>query len=101
MNQAQESLLGPAGAARSTWALIYNHGPWPLHLLGASFESGGFAAGGDPSAVIEPKTVGGCRVESRGQASGVAGAVVQYGWRPTGQVPLPLAGHLQPLRRQQ
>jgi hypothetical protein len=87
VNKAQESLFGPAEATRSTRVLIYNHSPWPLHLLGSSLESGGFARGGDPPAVIEPKSVGGYRVKSHGFATGVTGAVVQYGFRPTDQYP--------------
>ncbi|WP_431267471.1 hypothetical protein [Dankookia sp. P2] len=87
VNKAPEGLFRPAEAARSTRVLIYNHSRWPLHLLGASFESGGFAACAHPPALIEPKSVGGYRVEGAGPASGVTGAVVQYGFRPTDQYP--------------
>ena len=87
VNKAQESLFGRAEAACSTRVLVYNHSSWPLYLLGTSVESGGFAPAAGPPAMIEPKSVGGYRVESRGAAAGVTGAVVQYGFRPTDQYP--------------
>lgn len=87
VNKTQQGLFAPARSGRSTRVLIYNHSSWPLHLLDASFESGGFAPGGHPPTVIEPKSVGGYQVESRDPAGGVTGAVVQYGFRPTDQYP--------------
>lgn len=87
INKAQDSLFGPSDASRSTRVLIFNHSRWPLYFLGASFESGGFTPGQNPPGMIEAKSVGGYRVESHGFATGVAGAVVQYGYRPTDQYP--------------
>lgn len=86
-SRADEHRFGPAEAARSTRVQIYNHSPWPLYLLGASFESGGFAPDETPPAVIAPRSVAGYRVESEGPETGVTGAVVQYGFRPTDQYP--------------
>lgn len=87
VNRARDGLFAPAEAARSTRVLVYNHSPWPLHLLGTSCESGRFSPGQPPPAVIEPKSIGGYRVESDEPAGGVTGAVVQYGFRPTDQYP--------------
>ena len=87
VNRAQDRLFAPATAARSTRVLVYNHTPWPLHRLTMHCQTGGFAPGQAPPAMIEPKSVGGWRAESAGAATGVTGAVVEYGFRPTDQYP--------------
>ena len=87
VNQVPEGLFAPAGAARSTRVLVYNHTPWALHRLTTHCETGRFAHGEAAPAVIAPKSVGGYRVVGDGPTHGVTGAVVEYGFRPTDQYP--------------
>ncbi|TCZ55261.1 hypothetical protein [Roseicella aquatilis] len=85
-DQRPRQLFAPTEAARSTRILLRHHGVRPLHLLGASFVTGRFAAGQAPPAVMAPRSLAGYRVEGDGDA-GVTGAVVEYGFRPTDQFP--------------
>jgi hypothetical protein len=87
VDQTPPGLFAPAAAARSTRVLVRNHGHRALYLLGTSTESGHFAPGLEPPAVIAPRSLAGWRVESREDGSGVTGAVAEYGLRPTDQYP--------------
>ncbi len=86
VNRALGDIFGPDDASRSTRVLVFNHSPWPLFFLTAGFETGGFSNGGPPMR-IDAGSAAGYRVESHGVMTGVTGAVVQFGYRPTDQQP--------------
>ena len=86
-NHVAAGLFAPSAAARSTRVLVHTHSRWPLHRLATRTESGRFAAGLEPPAVIAAKSVSGWLVESTAGGSGATGAVAEYGFRPTDQYP--------------
>jgi hypothetical protein len=82
INKVADEIFGDSGAARQTIVVVYNHGNQDLFYLSNSFESGGFTAGAQPGQ-IAAGTIGGYKVESHGIGTGVTGADVRFGFRPS------------------